>query len=448
MLSGSTFYVEEEAKPARPGKVAKEIAALVNKRRKKKKRRAEEGDAEDGPEAVPEVVIAAQEAADAMDLEGVYVGQKVTLNEDLFESRAGEYGAIVRTLIAKAGALGHVESIPAICEGVQYILVRTNAVSLKCLQSQISDAASVAIPVAPSGAAEGAAAAVAEEAAAAVAEEAAAAAEEAAAAAEEAAAAASTGIPIGAHVSVHWSKERKKNKWFEGIVRSYDEEDGEHLIQYADGDEDWECLEREGTGKANGGKVKQWKFIITSVETRTEGAMEGETGRTETEGATKAARGETVDGPVVDGEAVADAHWFCVHCDFHHASANTVVQHEQSCAANPSRLDPARSDPARYRCSWKTHGSEQLATKYFQCFNKFRMLRELYRPTRGMCKHEVAQHEARAISYGNWFPVRWHPSYFQSETLLSVSGAAVSLRRCCQSQTVRDAAADSLRCCC
>ena len=65
--------------------MAKEIVEFVNKRRKKEKRRAEEDDAEDGPEAI----IAAQETANAMDLEGVHAGQKFTLNEDLFESSAG-----------------------------------------------------------------------------------------------------------------------------------------------------------------------------------------------------------------------------------------------------------------------------------------------------------------------------------------------------------------------
>ena len=76
----------------------------------------------------------------------------------------------------------------------------SNTMSLKCLQSQISDATSVALPVAPS------AAAVAEEAVAAVAEEA------AATTAEEAAAAASKGIPIDTQVSVRWSKEHNRIK--------------------------------------------------------------------------------------------------------------------------------------------------------------------------------------------------------------------------------------------
>ena len=59
----------------------------------------------------------------------------------------------------------------------------------------------------------------------------------------------------------------------------------------------------------------------------------------------------------------------------------------------------------RWSCGGQTFGSEELAMEHFQAFNKFSMLRALYRPTRCMCKHEVARHEARATSYGNRYPV-------------------------------------------
>ena len=51
-------------------------------------------------------------------------------------------------------------------------------------------------------------------------------------------------------------------------------------------------------------------------------------------------------------------------------------------------------------------GSIQLADKFHQFFNKFRLLRKLYRKKIPLCKHEVAFHEVRAFSYGNWYPVR------------------------------------------
>ena len=51
-------------------------------------------------------------------------------------------------------------------------------------------------------------------------------------------------------------------------------------------------------------------------------------------------------------------------------------------------------------------GSTQLVDKFHQFFNKFWLLRKLYRKKIPLCKHEVAFHEVRALSYANWYPVR------------------------------------------
>ena len=78
-----------------------------------------------------------------------------------------------------------------------------------------------------------------------------------------------------------------------------------------------------------------------------------------------------------------------------------------------TRPVPWHADARKYK--WQDHianavhievGSSQLATQYYQLFNKFRLVRKLYQPTRAMCKHEIAIHEVRAISLGNWFPCK------------------------------------------
>jgi hypothetical protein len=51
-------------------------------------------------------------------------------------------------------------------------------------------------------------------------------------------------------------------------------------------------------------------------------------------------------------------------------------------------------------------GSSELAMLHYQSFNRFRLVRQIYQPTRAMCKHEVAYHAVREISIGNWFPCR------------------------------------------
>ena len=50
-------------------------------------------------------------------------------------------------------------------------------------------------------------------------------------------------------------------------------------------------------------------------------------------------------------------------------------------------------------------GLEKVAQKYFHAFSKFAQLKELFAPARCLCKHEVALHEMRATSFGNWYPV-------------------------------------------
>jgi hypothetical protein len=95
------------------------------------------------------------------------------------------------------------------------------------------------------------------------------------------------------------------------------------------------------------------------------------------------------------------------------AATNEAAEQEaEQRASDPlgwSLDQPKRQDVLKqlqWPCRGQTFGSEKLAMKHFQAFNKFSMLRALYRPTRCMCKHEVARHEARAASYGNWYPVR------------------------------------------
>ena len=57
-----------------------------------------------------------------------------------------------------------------------------------------------------------------------------------------------------------------------------------------------------------------------------------------------------------------------------------------------------------------TIGSVALTQKFRTLFHKLRQLRLLYRPTRPLCKHEVAALEASALSFGHWFPVNFPDS--------------------------------------
>jgi hypothetical protein len=59
-----------------------------------------------------------------------------------------------------------------------------------------------------------------------------------------------------------------------------------------------------------------------------------------------------------------------------------------------------------YATGGRWFGSEQTATKFRCSIDKFKQLQQLYQPSRPLCKHEVAIHSVRAISYGNWFPCK------------------------------------------
>jgi hypothetical protein len=93
------------------------------------------------------------------------------------------------------------------------------------------------------------------------------------------------------------------------------------------------------------------------------------------------------------------------------AAAAAAATAAQAAAARANAvLDPAQALAGSASCEHQTFGCEKLAMRTFQCFNKMRLLRDLYRPSRPMCKHEVAKHEARALSYGCWFPVNYPKS--------------------------------------
>ena len=51
-------------------------------------------------------------------------------------------------------------------------------------------------------------------------------------------------------------------------------------------------------------------------------------------------------------------------------------------------------------------GCSKASEKYKCAISKFKQLQKLYQSSRPLCKHEVASHVARAISYGNWYPCR------------------------------------------
>ena len=55
-------------------------------------------------------------------------------------------------------------------------------------------------------------------------------------------------------------------------------------------------------------------------------------------------------------------------------------------------------------------GSFALAEKFRTLFHKLRQLRLLYRPTRALCRRKVAKLRARAVDFGNWFPLNFPDS--------------------------------------
>ena len=59
-----------------------------------------------------------------------------------------------------------------------------------------------------------------------------------------------------------------------------------------------------------------------------------------------------------------------------------------------------------YLTAGRWFGCSKASEKYKCAISKFKQLQKLYQPSRPLCKHEVASHAARAISYGNWYPCR------------------------------------------
>ena len=195
-------------------------------------------------------------------------------------------------------------------------------------------------------------------------------------------AASAAGCPIGSHIEVEWDEEN----WYAGVVTNFNLETGEHYVVYDDGEEQDEDLQ-----------VMKFRFDEDAED----------------------------DSAEVDEEpAPTDDPWCCAHCDFSSPYLSVATAHEQRCLAHQAQEAISReqllwspdadklgwtqqvASQLGWTCGSQTFGSEKLAMKHFQAFNKFTQLRELYRPTRCMCKHEIAQHEARAASYGNWYPVR------------------------------------------
>ena len=52
-------------------------------------------------------------------------------------------------------------------------------------------------------------------------------------------------------------------------------------------------------------------------------------------------------------------------------------------------------------------GSETIAQRMRTLFLKFSQCSELFSAPRALCQHEVMQMQARAVSFGNWWPVNF-----------------------------------------
>jgi hypothetical protein len=88
-------------------------------------------------------------------------------------------------------------------------------------------------------------------------------------------------------------------------------------------------------------------------------------------------------------------------------SADAGIWHFVQVEAARDAVDEAAKYPTpSHTQHWRVFGCEALAMRHYQAFRKFSALRSLYRPSRPMCKHEVAIHEARAHSYGCWYPTQ------------------------------------------
>ena len=174
---------------------------------------------------------------------------------------------------------------------------------------------------------------------------------------------------VGAKIEVFWEHE---SQWFRGHVSAIDldRQDSVH-VYYADGDIGWEDL----------GRTDEWRYPEADER-----------------------------GPELLGSALPGSELRVEpgqQQDERGASQGINSQSWDQWSRG-TRAVPWHADARKYKWQGRianaVHievGSSQLATQYYQLFNKFRLVRKLYQPTRAMCKHEIAIHEVRAISIGN-----------------------------------------------
>ena len=90
------------------------------------------------------------------------------------------------------------------------------------------------------------------------------------------------------------------------------------------------------------------------------------------------------------------------------------------CGKQSAHLHKCAHRDGHYITAGRWFGCARHAERYRCSINKFKLLQKLYQPSRALCKHEVAMHAARAISYGNWYPCRL--SLHHSPCVVSLSG--------------------------
>lgn len=188
---------------------------------------------------------------------------------------------------------------------------------------------------------------------------------------------------VGAEIEVYWEHE---SKWYRGHVTAidFDVQESFEVHYVVDGDIGWEDL----------GGADQWRYPEADQEPAEAGATAGVPGpqaepEQQQESDPEQQQEEHLEGP----EGIPMNAW---------------DQWSRGINATPWDVD-ARHYKWQRRIANAVSievGSSELAMRYYQLFNKFRLVRKLYQPTRAMCKHEIALHEVRAISIGNWFPCR------------------------------------------
>lgn len=179
---------------------------------------------------------------------------------------------------------------------------------------------------------------------------------------------------IGAEIEVFWEHE---SQWFRGHVSAVDldRQDSFH-VHYVDGDIGWEDL----------GGTDEWRYPEADEQ-----------------------EPEVLGPELPESEPPAEP-----EPQQHQPEASQGINSQSwDQWSRGTRAVPWHADAQKYK--WQDRianavqievGSNQLSTRYCQLFNKFRLVRKLYQPTRAMCKHEIAIHEVRAISLGNWFPCK------------------------------------------